>query len=176
MLHWALGFWKALTQVYGNCRRQRCWVHKTANVLNKLLKAMHKRAKAHLQEIWMAETRGDAEKAFDFFVQAYSAKYSQAVKCLTKDREDLFAFYGFPAELWVHLRTTNPTESTFATVRLRTHKIKGCLSRETGLSMVFKLCLSAQNKWRRLNGSEKLAEVIDGVQIVDRVWEEWIAA
>jgi len=172
----ALGFWKALTQVYGKCRRQRCWVHKTANVLNKLPKSAQKRAKAQLQEIWMAETRSDAEKAFDFFEAAYEAKYPKAVACLTKDREDLLAFYDFPAEHWVHLRTTNPIESTFATVRLRTYKTKGCLSRETGLAMAFKLCLSAQKRWRKLNRSDMMAEVIEGVKFVDGIREERIAA
>lgn len=172
----ALGFWKALAQVYGKCRRQRCWVHKTANVLNKLPKSAQKRAKAQLQEIWMAQTRSDAEKAFDFFVDAYEAKYPKAVTCLTKDRDDLLAFYDFPAEHWVHLRTTNPIESTFATVRLRTYKTKGCLSRETGLAMAFKLCLSAQKKWRKLNRSDILAEVTQGVKFVDEVREERIAA
>jgi len=172
----ALGFWKALAQVYGKCRRQRCWVHKTANVLNKLPKSAHKRAKAQLQEIWMAETREGAEKAFDFFVAAYEAKYPKAVQCLTKDREDLLTFYDFPAEHWVHLRTTNPIESTFATVKLRTYKTKGCLSRTTGLAMAFKLCQSAQKKWRKLNGLEMMAEVIEGVKFVDGVRDERIAA
>lgn len=172
----ALGFWKALTQVYGKCRRQRCWVHKTANVLNKLPKSAQKRAKVQLQEIWMAETRNDAEAAFDFFVAAYEAKYPKAVACLIKDREDLLAFYDFPAEHWVHLRTTNPIESTFATVKLRTYKTRGCLSRDTGLAMAFKLCQSAQNRWRKLNRSDMMAEVIAGVKFVDGVRQERIAA
>ena len=149
----ALGFWKALRQAYGQTREQRCWVHKTATVLNKLPKSLQSKAKAHLQDIWMAETRGDAESAFDFFLQAYGAKYDKAVECLAKDRERLLAFYDFPAEHWKHLRSTNPIESTFATVRLRTTKTKGCLSRSTALAMVFKLLLSAQRKWRRLDGS-----------------------
>ena len=168
----ALGFWKALSQVYGKCRRQRCWVHKTANVLNKLPKSAQKRAKAQLQDIWMAETRSDAEKAFDFFIRAYEAKYPKAAECLTKDREDLLAFYDFPAEQWVHLRTTNPIESTFATVKLRTYKTRGCLSRSTGLAMAFKLCLSAQKRWRKLNRSDMLAEVIKGVKFVDGIRED----
>ena len=162
--------------MYGNCRRQRCWVHKTANVLNKLPKSAQKRAKAQLKEIWMAETRSDAEKAFDFFVAAYQAKYPKATECLTKDREDLLAFYDFPAEHWVHLRTTNPIESTFATVKLRTYKTRGCLSRATGLAMAFKLCLSAQKRWRKLNRFDMMAEVIKGVKFVDGVREERIAA
>ena len=172
----ALGFWKALAQVYGNCRRQRCWVHKTANVLNKLPKSAQTRAKARLKEIWMAETRSDAEQSFDFFVQAYRAKYPKAVECLIKDRDDLLAFYDFPAEHWVHLRTTNPIESTFATVKLRTYKTRGCLSRATGLAMAFKLCLSAQKRWRKLNRSDMMAEVIEGVKFVDGIREERIAA
>ncbi len=171
-----LGFWKALAKVYGECRRQRCWVHKTANVLNKLPKSAQKRAKAQLQEIWMAETREGAEKAFDFFVSAYEAKYPKAAQRLTKDREDLLTFYDFPAEHWVHLRTTNPIESTFATVKLRTYKTKGCLSRATGLAMAFKLCQSARKKWRKLNRSEIMAEVIEGVKFVDGVQQERIAA
>ena len=172
----ALGFWSALLKVYGETRRQRCWVHKTANILNKLPKSVQKRAKSQIQDIWMADTKKDAERAFDFFIQAYGAKYPKAAECLSKDREDLLTFYDFPAEHWVHLRTTNPIESTFATVRLRTYKTKGCLSRATGLAMAFKLCLSAQKRWRRLNKSEMLAEVIEGVQFVDGVRMEQDAA
>ena len=165
----ALGFWKALRQVYGHTREQRCWVHKTANVLNKLPKSVQGKAKGHLQDIWMAETRVDAENAFDFFLQAYSAKYPKAVECLVKDRDRLLTFYDFPAEHWKHVRTSNPIESTFATVRLRTIKTKGCLSRNTALAMVFKLLLSARRKWRRLNGSNHLAEVIQGVTFKDGI-------
>ena len=165
----ALGFWKALRQAYGQTREQRCWVHKTATVLNKLPKSLQSKAKAHLQDIWMAETRGDAESAFDFFLQAYGAKYDKAVECLARDRDRLLSFYDFPAEHWKHLRSTNPIESTFATVRLRTTKTKGCLSRSTALAMVFKLLLSAQRKWRRLDGSKHLAEVIQGVIFKDGI-------
>ena len=165
----ALGFWKALRQVYGHTREQRCWVHKTANVLNKLPKSVQGKAKGHLQDIWMAETRVDAENAFDFFLQAYSAKYPKAVECLVKDRDRLLTFYDFPAEHWKHVRTSNPIESTFATVRLRTTKTKGCLSRNTALAMVFKLLLSARRKWRRLNGSNHLAEVSQGVTFKDGI-------
>ena len=172
----ALGFWKALAQVFGKCRRQRCWVHKTANVLNKLPKSLQEHAKSHLKEIWMAKTKSDAERAFDFFADTYQAKYPKAVQCLIKDREDLLAFYDFPAEHWVHLRTTNPIESTFATVKLRTYKTKGCLSRATGLAMAFKLCLSAEKRWRKLNRSDMMAEVIEGIKFVDGVREERIAA
>ncbi len=144
-----LGFWKALRQVYGAARAQRCWVHKTANVLNKLPKGLQAKAKQQLHAIWMAETRQAAEAAFDAFVDAYAAKYDKAVACLVKDRQELLTFYDFPAEHWKHVRTTNPVESTFATVRLRTTKTKGCLSRRSALTMVFRLCQSAERRWRR---------------------------
>ena len=172
----ALGFWKALPQVYSNVRRQRCWVHKTQNVLNYLPKGVQKRAKANLHEIWMAETRAEAEKAFNFFLDAYGAKYPKATGCLDKDREDLLAFYDFPAEHWKHIRTSNPIESTFATVRQRTYKTKNCCSRQTILTMVFRLCLTAQKKWRRLDGSKRLAEVIEEIKFVDGIREERKAA
>jgi transposase-like protein len=172
----ALGFWKALRQVYGQTREQRCWVHKTANVLNKLPKSLQAKAKSHLHDIWMAETKSEADNAFDFFVQAYGAKYDKAVDCLIKDRDHLLTFYDFPAEHWKHIRSTNPIESTFATVRLRTTKTKGCLSRQTALTMVFKLLLSARKKWRRLDGSNHLAEVIQGVPFIDGIRQNKIAA
>jgi transposase-like protein len=158
----ALGFWKALREVYGGAREQRCWVHKTANVLNQMPKSLQARAKGHLQDIWMAETKAEAEKAFDFFIEVYGAKFDKAVERLVKDRERLLTFFEFPAEHWKHIRTTNPIESTFATVRLRTVKTKGCLSRKTALAMVFKLILSARRKWRKLDGSNQLAEIIEG--------------
>ena len=142
-------------------------MHKTANVLNKLPKSIQPRAKQHLQEIWMAETRAAAEKAYDFFLEAYGPKYDKAVACLEKDRDVLLSFYDFPAEHWKHLRSTNPVESTFATVRLRTTKTTGCLSRKTTMTMVFKLCQSACKKWRRLHGSQQLAEIIKGVKFKD---------
>ena len=151
----ALGFWKALRESHGTTREQRCWLHKTGNVLNKLPKSLQAKAKGHLQDIWLAETKDRAEKAFDFFLEAYGAKYDKATACLAKDRAVLLTFYDFPAEHWKHLRTTNPIESTFATVRLRTIKTKGCLSRTTALTMVFKLCQSAARKWRRLDGSHR---------------------
>lgn len=163
----ALGFWKALRQTYGETRVQRCWVHKTINVLNKLPKGIQARAKQHLHDIWMAETRQDAEAAFDFFLKAYGSKYDKAAQCLAKDRDELLAFHDFPAEHWKHVRTTNPIESTFATVRLRTTKTKGCLSRTTALTMVFKLCQSASKKWRRLDGPHQMAEIIRGVKFVN---------
>ena len=168
----ALGFWKALRKVYGESREQRCWVHKTANVLNKLPKSKQAKAKSMLHDIWMAETRQDAHKAFDLFVESYQVKYSEAVKYLTKDREVLLAFYDFPAEQWMHIRTTNPIESTFATVRLRTKRTKGSGSRAACLAMVFKLTMCAEKTWRALNGSTLLSEVIRGVQFVDGIKEE----
>ena len=161
--------WDALGEVYGKTREQRCWVHKTANVLNQMPKSLQAKAKRHLQDIWMAETKAEAEKAFDFFVAAYGAKYDKAVERLTKDRERLLSFYDFPAEHWKHIRTTNPIESTFATVRLRTVKTKGCLSRKTALAMAFKLILSAKRKWRKLDGSDHIAEVIEGVPFKDGI-------
>ena len=168
----ALGFWKALRKVYGETREQRCWVHKTANVLNKLPKGKQGKAKSMLHDIWMAATRQEADKAFDLFVESYQAKYPEAVTCLTKDRDVLLAFYDFPAEHWKHIRTTNPIESTFATVRLRTAKTKGSGSRVACLSMVFKLAMCAERSWRALNGSALLREIIRGVQFVDGVKKE----
>ena len=165
----ALGFWKALRQVFGETRVQRCWVHKTANVLNQMPKSLQARAKGHLHDIWMAETKADADVAFDFFIEAYGAKYDKATQRLVKDRDVLLRFYDFPAEHWKHIRTSNPIESTFATVRLRTVKTKGCLSRKTALAMTFKLILSAKRKWRKLDGSTLLAEVIDGVPFQDGI-------
>jgi putative transposase len=165
----ALGFWKALRQVFPSTKEQRCWVHKTANVLDKLPKAQQPKAKAMLHDIWQAETKAAAEKALDLFVATYEAKYAKAVGCLVKDREELLVFYDFPAQHWVHVRTTNPIESTFATVRLRTSKTKGSGSRSACLTMVFKLMESAAKKWRLLNGSPLLPKVIAGVRFVDGV-------
>jgi len=165
----ALGFWKALRQVYPSTKVQRCWVHKTVNVLDKLPKSQQTSAKSMLHEIWMSATKEDATKAFDRFVATYQAKYPKAVESLAKDREELLAFYDFPAEHWQHLRTTNPIESTFATVRLRTYKTKGAGSRPACLAMAFKLVESAQKSWRKLNGSPLLPEVISGVIFKDGV-------
>lgn len=163
----ALGFWKAIRQVYGETREQRCWVHKTANVLNDLPKGKQPKAKSMVHDIWMAETKAEAVKAFDLFVETYQAKYPKAADCLAKDREVLLTFYDFPAEHWVHIRTTNPIESTFATVRLRSAKTKGCGSRIACLTMVFKLTQSAEANWRSLNGSNLLPDVIQGARFVD---------
>ena len=144
-------------------------MHKTVNVLNQMPKSLQSKAKGHLHDIWMAETKVEAEKAFDFFVAAYGAKYDKATERLIKDREQLLTFYDFPAEHWKHIRTTNPIESTFATVRLRTVKTKGCLSRKTALAMAFKLILSAKRKWRKLDGSNQIAEVIKGAPFKDGI-------
>jgi transposase-like protein len=163
----ALGFWKAAGEVWPKAREQRCWVHKTANVLAKLPNSQQPKAKRALQEIWMAETKAAAETAFDAFVESYTLKYEKAADCLTKDRDALLAFYDFPAEHWKHLRTTNPIESTFATVRHRTIRSKGCLSNKTALAMVFKLVEGAQNSWRRLDGHNQLPKLILGVKFAD---------
>ena len=170
----ALGFWKALQKVFGATRHQRCWVHKTANVLNKMPKSIQPKAKQDLQAIWMAETRKNAEKAWAQFLVTYQDKYPKACECLEKDQEQMLAFYDFPAEHWVHIRTSNPIESTFATVRLRTAKTRGCVSRTTILTMVFKLGLSAEKGWRRLRGFKRLAEVINGVKFIDGIDEKTI--
>jgi putative transposase len=165
----ALGFWTALAKAYPTTKVQRCWVHKEANVLNKLPKGVQAKATSMLKAIWMAETRSAAEQAMDQFVAAFSAKYPKAAECLTKDRAALLAFYDFPAEHWASIRTSNPIESTFSTVRLRTDKTKGCGTRLACLAMVFKLGQSAEKSWRALNGCKLLADVIAGVTFVDGV-------
>ena len=164
-----LGFWLALAKAFPATRQQRCWVHKTVNVLDKLPKGQQAAAKSLLHEIWMAGTREEATKAFDRFVATYQAKWPGATACLQKDRVELLAFYDFPAEHWQHLRTSNPIESTFATVRLRTYRTKGPGSRAAGLAMAFKLARKAESRWRKLNGSEKLQDLIDGIVFVDGV-------
>ena len=163
----ALGFWAAVRKVWPTTREQRCWVHKTANVLDKMTKRLQAEAKDKLHQIWMASTRQQAEEAFDLFVATYEAKYAGAVDCLSKDRDVLLTFYDFPAEHWRHLRTTNPIESTFATVRLRHRRTKGNGSRQACLAMVFKLCHTAQKRWRRLNGHALIPDVIAGVPFID---------
>ena len=163
----ALGFWTALREVFATTREQRCWVHKTMNVLNALPKSLQDKAKSHLHDIWQAETKAEAGAAFDFFVETYGVKYDKAVAKLVKDREALLTFYDYPAEHWKHIRTSNPIESTFATVRHRTKRTKGCLSRRTGLAMAFKLMMSAQEKWRKLDGQNRLPEIIQGIEFRD---------
>ena len=172
----ALGFWTALREVFATTREQRCWVHKTMNVLNALPKSLQDRAKNHLHDIWQAETKAGAGAAFDFFVETYGVKYDKAVAKLVKDREALLTFYDYPAEHWKHIRTSNPIESTFATVRHRTKRTKGCLSRRTGLAMAFKLMMSAQNKWRKLDGQNRLPEIIQGVEFRDGLRQRQAAA
>jgi len=164
-----LGFWQAIEEVWPKTRGQRCWVHKSANVLNKLPKSQQSKAKRALQEIWMAETKRDALAAFDAFVEIWGAKYDKAVECLIKDRDALLAFYDFPAEHWKHLRTTNVIESSFATVRHRTVRSKGCLSNKTALAMIFKLAEAAERSWRRLNGHNQLPKIILGVRFTDGI-------
>ena len=163
----ALGFWKALSKVYPQTKQQRCWVHKTANVLNKLPKAVQPKVKEALHDIWMAETREKAHKAFDIALERFTAKYPRAMECLAKDRESMLAFYDFPAEHWVSIRTTNPIESAFATVRLRTSKTRNCGSRNTTLAMVYKLLQSAQKRWNRLKGFQLLTLVVNNVKFQD---------
>jgi putative transposase len=172
----ALGFWKAIAKVFPTTREQRCWVHKTANVLDKLPKRLQSQAKEKLHDVWMAATRADAERAFDLFLSIYEAKYPKATECLRKDRDVLLTFYDFPAEHWIHLRTTNPIESTFATVRLRHRRTKGNGSRKACLIMVYKLMESAAKKWRLLNGAQRLPEVIAGIVFQDGVKPQDAAA
>ena len=171
-----LGFWKALSKVYPNSRWQRCWVHKVANVLNKLPKGLQPKAKQHLYDIWHADSKAEAERLFDGFIDVYSAKYPKASECLVKDRDALLTFYDFPAEHWRHIRTTNPIESTFATVRLRTAKVRGCFSSTTVITMAFKLCQCAEKRWIRLHHPERLGEVIKGVSFVNGIEQKRNAA
>jgi len=168
----ALGFWGALREVFPATREQRCWVHKTANVLDKMPKKVQPSAKRLIHEMYLAETKNNALEAFERFGELYGVKFRKAWDCLKKDKDQLFTFYDFPAEHWVHLRTTNPIESTFATVRLRTRRTKGCGSRTATLMMVFKLADQAEKHWRRLNGSSRLAQVIEGVKFVDGIHPE----
>lgn len=165
----ALGFWSALAELFPETRPQRCWVHKMANVLNRLPKAVQSKAKRDLQQIWMAATREAAEKAFATFIATYHAKYPKAVEILSKDRERLLTFYDFPAEHWTHLRTSNPIESTFATVRHRSNQTRGAVSRETVVPLVFKLVQAAERHWRKLNGFAYLAKILDGVRFHDGI-------
>jgi putative transposase len=167
----ALGFWKALRQVYPKTAEQRCWQHKTINVLDKLPKALRGKALEALHEIWMAPSKKDALKAWERFVSMFKAKYPAAVECLEKDRGRLLTFYDFPAEHWKSIRTTNPIESTFSTVRHRSSRAKGCVSRSSILALAFKLIESAQRRWNKLTGLEKLAQVISGVKFIDGISE-----
>lgn len=163
----ALGFWTALEETFGGVCQQRCWVHKTANVLDKMPKRIQPGAKSLLHEMYLASTRADALSAYREFLDRYGAKYPKACQCLEKDKDVLFTFYDFPAEHWVHIRTTNPIESTFATVRHRTRQTKGCGSRLATITMVFKLARQAEKHWRRINGHQRIAQVLEGVEFVD---------
>jgi putative transposase len=165
----ALGFWAAINEAWPATRQQRCWVHKTANVLAALPDSLQGKAKAGLHEIWMAATKAGAEKALAGFLRDFEAKYPKAVNLLEKDREALLAFYDFPAEHWIHIRTTNPIESSFATIRHRTTRTKNCVSRNTLLGLVFQLALTAEKGWRRIRDFQQLPEVVSGVRFQDGV-------
>lgn len=165
----ALGFWGALSLLYPTTKHQRCWVHKTNNILDKLPKSLHSKAKRIIQDIYMSATRSEARKIIKKFVKQYGDKYPKAAKCLLKDEDALLAFYDFPAANWQHIRTTNPIESTFATVRHRTYKAKGCFSQTTILTMVFKLCLGAEQRWKKLYGYKELEELCNGTTFEDGV-------
>jgi len=165
----AMGFWAALDEVYPDTKQQRCWVHKTMNVLNCLPKTAHVKAKQALHTIWQAETKENAEKAFDLFIETYDPKYPKATLCLLKDRDELMAFFDFPAQHWQSIRTSNPIESTFGTIRHRTKRSKGCLTRNGMLHMIFKLGMCAEKNWRRLRGFNYLAKVITGIKFEDGI-------
>lgn len=165
----ALGFWKALDEIYPETRHQRCWVHKTVNVLNYLPKSLQPKAKKALQDIWMAESRVGAESALALFLETFQAKYPKATECLDKDRDAMLAFYDFPAEHWMHIRSTNVIESAFATIRHRSDRTKGAVSRDTMLALIFKLGQEAEKSWRRIRGFDHLAKVITGVRFKDGV-------
>lgn len=165
----AMGFWAALDEVYPTTRQQRCWQHKTMNVLNCLPKLSQPKAKAAIHDIWQAETKDEAEKAFDLFIKIYEPKYPKAALCLQKDREELMAFFDFPAQHWQSIRTSNPIESAFATIRHRTKRSKGCLSRDGMLHMMFKLGQCAEQNWRKLRGFDYLAKVITGIAFKDGI-------
>lgn len=163
----ALGFWAALEEEMPRCRQQRCWVHKTANILDKLPKSVQTNAKKLVHEMYMSPTKKEGLKTFDRFLNLYEAKYPKACKCLEKDKDQLFTFYDFPADHWQHIRTTNPIESTFASIRHRSRQTKGCGSRKATLSMIFKLAIEAEKKWRRLRGSILISKIVNGVKFKD---------
>lgn len=165
----AMGFWAALEEVYPDARQQRCWMHKTMNVLNCLPKSLQAKAKQALHNIWQAATQAEAEKAFDLFIRTYEAKYPKATLCLQKDREELMAFYDFPAQHWQSIRTSNPIESAFATIRHRTKRSKGCLTRDGMLHMMFKLGQCAEKNWRRLRGFDYLGKLVTGIKFKDGI-------
>ena len=168
----SLGFWSALAEVYPETRAQRCWVHKTANVLDKLPGRVQGEAKSMLHEMWGADTRAHAQGAFECFCATWEAKYPKAAECLAKDQDEMFAFYDFPAAHWQSIRTTNPIESTFATIRLRTAKTRNCLSEKSALSLVHQLAMSAEKRWGPLRGLRHLADVITDVRFINGVNEK----
>lgn len=172
----ALGFWAALDEVYPKTREQRCWVHKTANILDKVPKSIQGAMKKNIHDMYMAATKEDALRAYGHFIAAYDDKYPKAVECLTKDKDKLFTFYDFPATHWIHIRTTNPIESTFATVRHRSRRTKNCGSRTTTFTMVYKLISEAQKTWHKIKGYKMILKVLEGVKFVDGVMQEKLAA
>jgi transposase-like protein len=163
----ALGFWAALREAYPDCEEQRCWVHKTANVLDKMPKSVQAKAKERIHDIYLAPTKEQALVAYNSFLTLYNKKFPEACECLSKDKDVLFTFYNFPAEHWIHIRTTNPIESTFATVRLRTEKTKGCGTRLATLTMVFKLVLETKKTWKKIKGYRLIPKVLEGVTFID---------
>jgi len=167
-----LGFWSALPEVFPKTKEQRCWVHKTANMLDKMPKSVQPKAKSLIHDIYQADTKEDAMKAYQHFIGVYSDKYPKAVECLTKDKERLFTFYDFPAAHWRHIRSTNPIESTFATVRLRTSRTKGMGTRNTTITMVWKLGIEAEKTWIRLHKPQTLIHVIEGRKFIDGILKE----
>lgn len=171
-----LGFWSALDEVFPETKRQRCWVHKTANILDKLPQSIQWRAKSMIHEMYIAATKEDALKAYDHFIETFEAKYPKALEYLKKDKEDLFTFYDFPATHWIHIRTTNPIESTFATVRLRTINTKGCGSCTATLTMVFKLTMEAAKTWKKLKGHKLILLVLENKKFIDGELKEEVAA
>ncbi|MBE3100961.1 MAG: transposase, partial [Firmicutes bacterium] len=170
-----LGFWSALGEVFGQTRRQRCWVHKTVNILDKMPKSIQAKAKSMIHKMYMAATKEGALKAYDHFIETFEPKYPKAVECLRKDKEDLFTFYDFPATHWTSTHTTNPTQSTFATVRLRTKKTKGRGSRIATLTMVFKLTMEAARTWKKLKGHQLILLVLENKKFVDGELVEEVA-
>ena len=165
----AMGFWAALEEVFPTTRQQRCWVHKTGYVLNDPPKRTQPKAKKMLHDIWQAETREDAHKAFDLFIKTFEAKYPKAAECLIEDRAELLTFHDFSAQHWQSTRTSNPIESAFATIRHRTKRTKGCLSRIGMLHVMFKLGQCAEKSGRKLRGFAHLADVIKGVVFVNGI-------
>lgn len=168
----AMGFWAALAEIFPSTTHQRCWMHKTGNILNYLPKSLQSKAKSDIQAIWMAESKDEATKAILVFKDKYQAKYERAVHCLVKDQKELLSFYDFPAEHWYHIRTTNAIESTFSTLRHRTVRVKGAFSKDSAMAMMFQLAIEAEKSWRKIKGAERLAEIIQGVRFTDGIAEE----